>query len=85
MAETGESLSPILLSPPHLSGEEAERVRAALESNWVAPVGPDLDAFEKELSAKVEVEEAAGLSSGTAALHLALVLLGVGEGELPTL
>ena len=81
MGRKRDSLPPILLSPPHLSGEEARRVLSALESNWVAPVGPDLDAFEKELSAKVEVEEAAGLSSGTAALHLALVLLGVGEGD----
>lgn len=81
MAEKRGSRTPILLSPPHLSGEEAEMVRAALESNWVAPVGPDLDAFEREVAAKAEVEGAAGLSSGTAALHLALISLGVSEGD----
>ncbi len=81
MAEQRGSRSPILLSPPHLSGEEAERVRDALESNWVAPAGPELDAFEREVAARVGVEGAAGLSSGTAALHLALVILGVKAGD----
>ncbi|MEO2164468.1 MAG: hypothetical protein ABGY29_18310, partial [bacterium] len=44
---------PILLSPPHLSGEEAKRILAAIESNWIAPAGPDLDLFEEEVAQKV--------------------------------
>ncbi len=72
---------PILLSPPHLSGEEAKRILAAIESNWIAPAGPDLDLFEEEVAQKVNVSAAAGLSSGTAALHLALLVLGVKEGD----
>jgi len=72
---------PILLSPPHLSGEEIKLITNAIESNWIAPVGPDLDAFEAELAAKVGVSAAAGVSSGTAALHLALQILGVGSGD----
>jgi dTDP-4-amino-4,6-dideoxygalactose transaminase len=67
----------IYLSPPHLSGEESLRVLQALESNWVAPVGPEIDAFEQEFTRVVDVPHAAALSSGTAALHLALRLVGV--------
>ena len=76
-----ENSSPILLSPPHLSGEEADLIAGAIESNWIAPVGPDLDSFEVELAAKVGVAAAAGVSSGTAALHLALQILGVSSGD----
>jgi pyridoxal phosphate-dependent aminotransferase EpsN len=71
----------ILLSTPHLSGLEAEYVAEAFRTNWIAPLGPHVDAFEKEFAAKVGVAEAAALSSGTAALHLALVLLGVQAGD----
>lgn len=53
----------------------------AFDSNWLAPLGPQVDAFERELAALASVREAAALSSGTAALHLALVLLGVGSGD----
>jgi dTDP-4-amino-4,6-dideoxygalactose transaminase len=65
----------IYLSPPHLSGRELELVREAFESNWVAPLGPHVDAFEEEFAAVVGVPCAAALSSGTAALHLALRIL----------
>lgn len=78
----------ILLSPPHLSGSEADLLRETLASNWIAPLGPQVDAFEQELAAVCGVGHAAALSSGTAALHLALLLSGVGEGDavlLPTL
>jgi dTDP-4-amino-4,6-dideoxygalactose transaminase len=71
----------IWLSPPHLSGRELELVRDAFESNWVAPLGPHVDAFERELAAKVGVPHAVALSSGTAALHLALRILGLGRGD----
>ncbi len=71
----------IYLSPPHLSGEELELVQEALASNWIAPLGPHVDAFERELAEVVGVPHAAALVSGTAALHLALQLLGVGCGD----
>ena len=71
----------ILLSTPHMSGQEQEFVAEAFRTNWIAPLGPQVDAFEKEFAARVGAAEAAALSSGTAALHLALVLLGVQAGE----
>ncbi len=71
----------IYLSPPHLSGRELELVRDAIESNWVAPLGPHVDAFERELAEVAGVPHALALSSGTAALHLALVVLGIGAGD----
>ena len=74
-------MSRVYLSPPHLSGHELELVREAFESNWIAPLGPHVDAFERELAAACGVGHAAALSSGTAAIHLALRLLGVGQGK----
>jgi pyridoxal phosphate-dependent aminotransferase EpsN len=74
-------VSRLYLSPPHLGGEELELLRDAVESNWLAPLGPHVDAFERELAAAVGVPHAAALSSGTAALHLALQLAGVGPGD----
>ena len=71
----------IYLSPPHLTGRERELLAEALESNWIAPLGPQVDAFEAELAAACGVGHAAALSSGTAALHLALLLAGVGPGD----
>ena len=71
----------IYLSPPHVTGREAELVADAIESNWIAPLGPHVDAFERELAALAGVEHAVALSSGTAALHLALVVLGIGAGD----
>ncbi|HYT94859.1 MAG TPA: DegT/DnrJ/EryC1/StrS family aminotransferase, partial [Gemmataceae bacterium] len=61
----------IYLSPPHLGTEELELVKEAFASNWIAPLGPHVDAFEQELAAAVGIAHAAALSSGTAALHLA--------------
>jgi dTDP-4-amino-4,6-dideoxygalactose transaminase len=71
----------IYLSPPHLSGRELEYLKDAVDSNWVAPLGPQVDAFEQELAELVDVPNALALSSGTAALHLALVVLGIGPGD----
>ena len=71
----------LYLSPPHLSGTEAELVQQAIASNWIAPLGPMVDAFEQEFAAAVGAPNAVALSSGTAALHLALVDLGVGTGD----
>ena len=71
----------ILLSSPHMSGREAEYVADAFASNWIAPLGPHVDAFEAEFARTVGSAHAAALSSGTAALHLALQLAGVGPGD----
>jgi pyridoxal phosphate-dependent aminotransferase EpsN len=71
----------IYLSPPHLSGLESQFVLAALASNWIAPQGPQVDAFEREFATALGHGHAAALSSGTAALHLALRLVGVGPGD----
>jgi dTDP-4-amino-4,6-dideoxygalactose transaminase len=71
----------VYLSPPHLSGREAELIADAIASNWIAPLGPHVDAFEAELAAVAGVEHAVALSSATAALHLALVVLGIGAGH----
>lgn len=71
----------ILLSPPHLAGTELDLLSEALDSNWVAPLGPQVDAFEAELAAAAGASNALALSSGTAALHLALLVLGVGVGD----
>lgn len=71
----------IYLSPPHMEGDELEFIRDALASNWIAPTGPHLDAFEREVGELVGVPYAAALCSGTAAIHLALRLLGTGPGD----
>src|SRR5262245_36709474 len=71
----------IYLSPPHLGDDELELVKDAFASNWLAPLGPHVDAFEKEFAAHLRVPHAAALSSGTAALHLALKLVGVQRGD----
>jgi pyridoxal phosphate-dependent aminotransferase EpsN len=71
----------ILLSPPHLGTEEAELVAEALASNWIAPVGPMVDRFEVEFGRAVGARYAVAVSSGTAALHLALHALGIGAGD----
>jgi pyridoxal phosphate-dependent aminotransferase EpsN len=81
-AERAEGVGePILLSPPHLSDLERRMVLAAIDSNWVAPAGPDLQAFEREFAAAVGSPHAAAVGSGTAALHLALRLAGVAAGD----
>jgi len=64
-----------------MSGRELELLTEAFESNWIAPLGPHVDGFEEELAARCGVGHAAALSSGTAALHLALLLAGVGPGD----
>jgi pyridoxal phosphate-dependent aminotransferase EpsN len=71
----------LYLSPPHLGGQEMNFVQEAFASNWVAPVGPHVDDFEKEFADLLGVTDAAAVSSGTAALHLALRLLGVERGD----
>jgi len=74
-------LSRIYLTPPHMGERERELLLDAFDSNWIAPVGPHIDAFEREFGEKVGGLHAVALSSGTAGLHLALLLLGVGRGD----
>lgn len=71
----------IYLSPPDIGNLEKKLVREAFDSNWIAPLGPHVDAFENELAEYTQCGHAAVLSSGTAALHLALILLGVQRGD----
>ena len=68
----------IYLSPPHLDGRERDLLVGAFDSNWITTLGPEVDAFEKDICAATGLGYAAALSSGTAALHLALLMLGVG-------
>lgn len=71
----------IFLSAPHLCGKEQEFLADAIASNWIAPTGPHVDAFEREFAKLVDMPYAAALSSGTAALHLALNMLDVQQGD----
>jgi dTDP-4-amino-4,6-dideoxygalactose transaminase len=75
-------MSRIHLSPPHLGHAEEALVLEAIRTNWIAPLGPHVDAFEVELGAYVGAPYSIALSSGTAALHLALEALGVGSGDV---
>lgn len=72
----------IYLSSPTMHGKEQEFVKEAFDTNWVAPLGPNVNGFEKELAEYVGISHAAALDSGTAAIHLALKLLGVKEGDV---
>lgn len=72
---------PILLSTPHMGDREHQFVTEAFETNWIAPIGPHVDAFEQEFCLAVGSSHATAVSSGTAALHLALKLVGVGAGD----
>ncbi len=71
----------ILLSTPHMGDTERDFVEEAFRTNWIAPLGPNVDAFERELAQLVGIGHAAALSSGTAAIHLALILLDVRPGD----
>ncbi len=72
----------IWLSSPHMGGEEEKFVREAFESNWVAPLGPNVNGFEKDLAAFTGAGFASALTSGTAAIHLGLILAGVEHGDV---
>jgi len=71
----------IYLSPPHMSGNEMKYIEEAFRDNWIAPLGPNVDNFEKDIAQYLGVKHVAALSSGTAAIHLALILLGVKPGD----
>lgn len=81
MASTIVQQKRIYLSSPHMSGNEQKYINEAFVTNWIAPVGPNVDAFEQELAQYVGIKDAAAVSSGTAAIHLALILLGVRKGD----
>src|SRR3977135_350161 len=66
----------LFLSPPHVGATERALLLDAFDSNWIAPLGPHVDAFEREFAERIGVGHAAALSSGTAAVHLSLRLLG---------
>jgi len=90
VSEPGQPDQPprLYLSPPDVGADERALLLDAFDSNWIAPLGPHVDAFEQEFAAFVGAPQAAALSSGTAALHLALHMLGVGPGDdvvVPTL
>ena len=72
----------IYLSSPTMHGEEQDFVQSAFDTNWVAPLGPNVDAFEKEMADYIGGGYAAALSAGTAAIHLAVILAGVKEGDV---
>ncbi|BAZ68521.1 MAG: DegT/DnrJ/EryC1/StrS family aminotransferase [Pelatocladus maniniholoensis HA4357-MV3] len=72
---------PILLSTPHMGDRELELVKQAFDTNWIAPIGPHVDAFEQEFCQIIGADYAAAVSSGTAAIHLALQLIGVESGD----
>jgi dTDP-4-amino-4,6-dideoxygalactose transaminase len=74
-------MSRIYLSPPELTGTELAMLGEAVASGWIAPLGPHVDAFEAETARRVDMPHAVALASGTAALHLALLTLGIGRGD----
>lgn len=71
----------IFLSSPHMSGQEQKYISEAFETNWIAPLGPNVDKFEQEIAEYTGARDAAAVSSGTAAIHLALQLLEVEKGD----
>ncbi|MCA6073406.1 aminotransferase class I/II-fold pyridoxal phosphate-dependent enzyme [Fulvivirga sedimenti] len=71
----------LYLSSPHLGENEQKYVQEAFDTNWVSPVGPNIDAFEKSIAVYADTGFVAALSSGTAAIHLALIMLGVERGD----
>jgi dTDP-4-amino-4,6-dideoxygalactose transaminase len=73
--------SKIWLSSPHMGGSEQTFVNEAFENNWIAPLGPNVDGFEADLARYTSTTHAAALSAGTAALHLALIMLNVKAGD----
>src|SRR5674476_1473069 len=71
----------LFLLPPHMGGEELNLIEEAFASNYIAPLGPMVDAFEREFAAYTGIPYCLALSSGTAAMHLAMRELGVGPGD----
>ena len=72
----------IYLSSPTMHGEEQQFIKEAFDTNWVAPLGPNVNAFEQEMADYAGIAHASALSAGTGAIHLALKTLGIGEGDV---
>ena len=72
----------VFLSAPHLTGGELRYIKEAFDDNWIGPLGPHVEAFEQQLIEIIGTKRALALSSGTAAIHLALRTLGIGAGDL---
>jgi len=81
MKKSNSTLKRIFLSPLHMSGEKLKFIQEAFESNYIAPLGPMVNAFEQEFTEKVGIPNAVAVVSGTAAMHLALRVLGLGPGD----
>jgi dTDP-4-amino-4,6-dideoxygalactose transaminase len=81
LSSTTKTLPQILLSTPHMGNREFAYVKEAFDTNWIAPIGPNIDAFEHEFCEIVGSPHAAAISSGTAALHLSLIIAGVEKGD----
>ena len=79
--ERDNIVQPILLSTPHMGDTELGYIEDAFRTNWIAPMGPNVDAFEHEIAKLVGIDHAAAVSSGTAAIHLALRVLNVKRGD----
>lgn len=77
-----KEITPILLSSPHMGVDELKYVGEAFSTNWIAPLGPNVDGFENEIASYTGAKYAAALSSGTAAIHLSLVLLDIKPGDV---
>lgn len=73
--------SKIWLSSPHMGGKEMKYIQEAFDTNWIAPLGPNVTSFENELAKYLNIKHVAALTSGTAAIHLALIILGVKPGD----
>jgi dTDP-4-amino-4,6-dideoxygalactose transaminase len=71
----------VYLASPHMGGLEAQFIKEAFDTNWIAPLGPNVDAFEREVAELVGIKAATALTSGTAAIHMALKVLGIGRGD----
>ncbi|MCP3761339.1 aminotransferase class I/II-fold pyridoxal phosphate-dependent enzyme [Domibacillus sp. A3M-37] len=82
MALISTSEKRIYLSPPHMSGHEQQYLNEAFETNWIAPLGPNVDEFERRMSAYAGTKGSVAVNSGTAAIHLALILLNVSKGDV---
>lgn len=72
----------IYLSSPHMCGEEINYIEEAFKTNWIAPLGPNVDSFEREVAELVNIRGAVALNSGTSAIHLALKALGINRGDI---
>lgn len=72
----------VYLASPHMGGLETQFIKEAFDTNWIAPLGPNVDAFEREVAEFVGVKAATALTSGTAAIHMALKVLGIGRGDI---